>query len=161
MIKRYWVYILLVFSLSLNLGGIGAVAYYATRSGQFSGLSQTQERKYLSDYLNLTSEQRRTWREKGQVFWQEITAAVKQIQVHRETMVRTIFSENPDLAVIETERAEIARLQERIQQAAIRHMLDERGMLDSAQRETLAELLIRQGAAGASDEPFWRQPHRN
>jgi len=161
MIKRYWIYILLAFSLSLNLGGIGTAAYYAIRSGQFPGLSQSQERNvYLSDYLNLASEQRRIWREKGQIFWQETAAAWQQIQVRRETMVRSIFSGHPDPAVIEAERAAIAGLQEQIQRAAIRHMLDESTMLDFKQRNALAELLIRQGTLGALDAP-WRQSHRD
>jgi hypothetical protein len=161
MIKRYWIYILLAFSLSLNLGGIGAAAYYAIRSGHFPGLSQSQERnEYLSDYLNLASEQRRIWREKGQIFWQETAAAWQQIQVRRETMVRSIFSGHPDPAVIEAERAAIAGLQEQIQRAAIRHMLDESTMLDFKQRNALAELLIRQGTLGALDAP-WRQSHRD
>jgi hypothetical protein len=162
MIKKYWVYILLAFSLSLNLGGIGATAYHAIRSGHFPSLSQPQEPNvYLSDYLNLASEQRRIWREKGQIFWQEIAAAWPQIQVRREAMVRAIFSANPDPAVIEAERAAIGGLQEQVQRAAIRHMLDESAMLDSKQREALTELLIRQGTAGALDIFSWRQPHHD
>jgi hypothetical protein len=39
-------------------------------------------------------------------------------------------------------------------------MLDRNVMLDSKQREALAELLIRQGTARALDAP-WRQSHRD
>ena len=136
----------LVLSLLLNLGVVGAFGYHWLGNGEWRTLFGGTE-THLVYYLGLSEEQRQQWHEKEVDFMHELGATWQDIRVHRERMIREIFSEQPGPAVIEAERAAIARLQERQQRDVIRQLLAERAMLKPAQRTALAELLIRQEPA--------------
>jgi hypothetical protein len=70
--------------------------------------------------------------------------AGREIQVHRERLVREIFAAQPDASVVERERAAIFRLQQVQQRSVIEQLLKEREMLNAKQRLALADLLLRQ-----------------
>jgi Spy/CpxP family protein refolding chaperone len=153
---------ILALSLILNFAVIGTVAYYTFLYGHVPGFhngTNGNTNVHLSDYLDLSDEKRRIWREKSEGYKQELEADWREIQVHREKMIRAIFASQPDPKAIEAERAEIARLQEAIQRALIRHLLDEQGMLDERQRQILVELLLRQDFHPLREEPSRQAPH--
>lgn len=79
-------------------------------------------------------------------FVESLRESGRQIQAHRERMVREIMSAQPAPAVIERERSAIFALQEAQQRAVIAQLLKEREMLSPAQRAALAELLLAHGA---------------
>jgi hypothetical protein len=66
------------------------------------------------------------------------------VRIHRERMIRQIFSQQPDLAAIEADRAAISSLQEKQQRHIIAQLIEEQRILDATQREALAGLLIQQ-----------------
>jgi hypothetical protein len=151
--------IIFVLSLTLNFSVIGTVIYHLFRDGHIPGYghlsgfySGTNTKNHLSDYFDLSDDKRRVWREKSKEHEQELADSWQEIQGHRGKMIRAIFTAQPDLKIIEAERAEIARLQGVVQRALIQHMLDEQGMLDDRQRQVLAELLIRQNFTPTMDE---------
>ncbi len=152
MMKRHWLNTLLVFSLLLNVGVLGAVGYQAWQSSEWSGQHVDDKHGYLAEYLNLNAEQRQHWRGKEEKFLREMEADWEDVHVHRERMIREIFSQQPDLAAIEANRAAISSLQEKQQRHVIAQLMEEQRILDATQREALAELLIQQKPAGSLEE---------
>jgi Spy/CpxP family protein refolding chaperone len=150
--KRISIYLLLTLSLLLNVGVVAAVGYHflGDRGGAHGD-------GYLADYLGLTPEQRSMWREREENFMHDLGSAWSEIKSRRERMIREIFSDRPDTAVIEAERAAIARLQEEQQRQVIRQLMAEREMLEPRQRQALAELLIEQEPAGTLEEHLHRR----
>lgn len=138
--------LLLLISLLLNVGVVGAVAWRAWNS--FPGLPR---------YLRLDDAQLGRWRAAEARFLEGLAADTTEIRARRERMIREIFlSPTPDAAAIEAERAGIARLQDRQQQAVIRQLLAEREMLDPAQREKLARLLLSEPVGAGAFERLHR-----
>lgn len=150
--KRHWLYTLLGFSLLLNVGVLGAVGYQAWHSGEWPGLHVGDKHDHLAEYLKLSEEQRRQWREKEEKFLREMGSDWEEVRFHRERMIRQIFSQRPNLAAIEAERTVISLLQEKQQRHVIEQLMEEQRMLDATQREALAELLIQQKPAGSLEE---------
>ncbi len=151
--KRSGMQLVLVLSLLLNLGVIGAVGYRVVQHGQLPGvLGGNATEASLPDYLKLSAAQRRQWHELESGFLRELGADWQQIRPHREKMIREIFSDRPDRGRIEAEREVIAQLQARQQQRVIEQLLKERDILGPEQQRALAELLIRQAPAGTFEE---------
>lgn len=151
--KRLGMKLVLVLSLLLNLGVIGAVGYRIVQHGQLPGVfGGNATEAGLPDYLKLSAEQRRQWHELETAFLRELGADWQQIRSHRESMIREIFSDRPDRGRIEAERAVIAQLQAGQQQRVIEQLLKERDILDREQQRALAELLVRQAPAGTFEE---------
>lgn len=137
----------LAFSLLINVGVLGAAAYRATTSEDFPGLPR---------YLRLGAAQTQHWHAAEQDFLAQLGAGAAAIQAHRDRMIRAIFADPPDLALVDAERAAIATLQDEQQKRVIRQLLKERELLDPAQRERLAQLLLAQPAGPSSFERLHR-----
>lgn len=150
--KRHWLYTLLAFSLLLNVGVLGAVGYQAWQNGGWPGLHAGDKQDHLAEYLNLSEEQGRQWKAKEEKFLQKMSADWDDVRIHRERMIRQIFSQQPDLAAIEADRAAISRIQEKQQRHVIAQLMEEQRILNATQREALAGLLIQQKPAGSLEE---------
>jgi Spy/CpxP family protein refolding chaperone len=143
--------IALMLSLALNVGVLGAVAYRALvpAAAPAAGLN-------LPRHLQLSPEQLSHWQASETAFLGQLALAANDIRHHRDRLVRAIFSETGDLAAIETERATIARLQDEQQKLVIRQLLLERELLNPAQREQLARLLLAQPVGPSTLEQLHR-----
>ena len=139
----------LVISVMVNLGAVGA-AGYRVLVPHGSGATE------LASLLKLDAAQRTRWHNLEQNFVRELDAGWQEIARHREALVREVFSEQPNPARIEAERARIAELQTQQQQRVIAQFLQEREILSAAQRRELIELLLREEQAA----PRERQLHR-
>lgn len=104
----------------------------------------------VPEHLKLDRAQRERWHTMEQEFVKSLNDAGRQIQSHREPLVREIFSAQPDAAVIERERAAIFALQEAQQRSVIAQLLKEREMLNPEQRAALAELLLTRESHGVA-----------
>jgi hypothetical protein len=156
--KRPGMAFILILSLLLNLGVLGAVGYRAVQAGGLHGLLEGGAGEAdLPGQLKLNAGQRQRWEELERGFLRELALNWEKIRVHRETMIREIFSERPDSARVEAERAAIAQLQAEQQKQVIAQLLRERDVLDAAQRRALADVLIRQAPAGSLEERLHRQ----
>lgn len=143
----------LILSLLLNLGVIGAVGYAAVKRGELPVVFDLGAKDAnLPDYLKLSAEQRRQWRELEGGFLKELAADWREVRIHRENMINEIFSERADRGRIEAERAAVAQFQARQQQRVIDQLLKERDILDREQRRALAEILMRQAPSGTMEE---------
>lgn len=138
----------LLLSVLVNLGVVGAAGYRAfTGEGAAAG--------ELADRLHLDAQQRSRWHSLEDGFVRELDAGWKEIASHREKLVREAFSDTPDAARIEAERARIAQIQAQQQQRVIEQFLREREILNPQQRQALVELLLREEHA----PPRERQLH--
>ena len=91
--KRYWVYLLLAISLLVNVGVL-AGAWFQARQAQgatelaFFGMGHER----VPDYLKLDPAQREHWHAMEQDFVKTLNDADREIQTHRERLVREIFA---------------------------------------------------------------------
>lgn len=143
--------IALMLSLALNVGVLGAVAYRALVPAGASTAGVN-----LPRHLQLSPEQLSRWQASETAFLAQLAAAAHDIRLHRDRLVRAIFSETGDPAAIEAERAAIARLQDEQQKLVIRQLLLERELLNPAQREQLARLLLAQPVGPSTLEQLHR-----
>ena len=144
--KRYWVYLLLALSLLVNAGVLAGAWFQAWRAEGATELAffgMGHER--VPEYLKLDRTQRERWHALEQDFVKTLNDAGREIQTHRERLVREIFSAQVDASVIDRERASIFALQEAQQRSVIAQLLKEREMLSAEQRVALADLLLKQG----------------
>lgn len=149
--------LVLLLSILVNLGVIGALGWRAMQSGNGAPGAETQQTSAnLPGHLQLSDEQLRRWREAERAFLESLTASAVEIGTRRGRMIREIFSESPDAATIEAERAGIARLQEQQQRLVIAQLLAEREMLEPRQRELLAQVLLEQQAKATTFEQLHR-----
>lgn len=140
----------LVLSLLINLGVVGAVAYRATAPAAMP------PGESLPRHLQLSAEQLHRWHESEAAFLKQLGAGAEQIRVHRDRMIGAIFAETPDQAQVDAERTAIARLQEEQQKLVIAQLLRERELLQPAQRERLARLLLAQPVGPSTIEQLHR-----
>ncbi|MDP1655799.1 MAG: periplasmic heavy metal sensor [Hylemonella sp.] len=144
--------IALLLSLFINVGVLGAVAYRALvpASTPAAGLN-------LPRHLQLSAEQLQHWHASETAFLGQLEATATDIRQHRDRLVRAIFAENTDPTLIEAERTAIARLQDEQQKLVIRQLLAERALLNPAQREQLARLLLAQPVGPSTIEQLHRE----
>ena len=138
----------LILSVLLNLGVVGAAGYRALVQDR-SGATD------LASRLELDAAQRTRWHSLEQAFVRELDAGWQEIALQRETLVREVFSEQPDPARIEAARARIAEVQMQQQQRVIAQFLQEREILNADQRRKLVDVLLREEPAA----PRERQLH--
>lgn len=131
--------IALLFSVCLNIGALGAVAY---RSLMPAAVPQAGES--LPRYLQLSPPQREKWHALERGFLHQLAAGAEDIRSHRDRMIQAIFAEKPDATMIDAERAAIARLQDEQQKLVIQQLLSESALLEPRQRDLLARLLLAQ-----------------
>lgn len=135
--RRSGLFYALILSVLLNLGVVGAAGYRALSQGGFAAGD-------LADHLKLNAQQRSRWHDLEEPFMRELDAGWRDIAQHREQLIREVFSERPDPARIEAERARIAHLQALQQQRVIAQFLREREVLTAGQRRALVDLLLRE-----------------
>jgi Spy/CpxP family protein refolding chaperone len=145
--RRSGLFYALILSVLLNLGVVGAAGFKSLSGG--AGADD------VAGHLKLDAQQRARWREIEEPFMRELDAGWRDIAQHRERLIREVFSERPDAARIEAERARIAQLQALQQQRVIAQFLRERDILSARQRQLLVDLLLREGQPA----PVERQLH--
>jgi len=140
----------LVLSLLINLGVVGAIAYRsAVPAAAPAGES-------LPRHLQLSAGQLQRWHESEIGFLRQLGAGAEEIRVRRDRMIHAIFAESTDPALIERERTAIARLQDQQQKLVIEQLLRERELLLPAQRERLSQLLLAQPVTPSPIEQLHR-----
>ncbi|NDP39999.1 MAG: periplasmic heavy metal sensor [Rhodoferax sp.] len=152
--KRYWIYLLLAISLLVNVGVLAGAWFQVWRAQGATELAffgMGHER--VPDYLKLDGPQIERWHSMEQDFVKILQDVGSEIQIHRERLVREIFSAQPDASVVERERAAIFMLQEAQQRSVIEQLIKEREMLNAKQRLALADLLLKQYPRSAVGTP--------
>lgn len=144
--------IALALSLLINGGVLGAVVYRHLGAPA----STTVGSETLPRQLQLSPEQQQRWHAAEHGFLDQLQRNTHAIGEHRVRLVRAIFAEPVNAALIEAERSAIARLQDEQQKLVIRQLLLERDLLNPAQREQLARLLLAQPVGPTGVEQLHR-----
>ncbi|MBI2278284.1 MAG: periplasmic heavy metal sensor [Dechloromonas sp.] len=131
--------IALLFSICLNIGAFGAVAYRSLMPAAAPAGGES-----LPRHLQLSPPQLDKWHALERSFLQQLAAGAEDIRSHRDRMIQAIFAEQPDSTMIDAERAAIARLQDEQQKLVIRQLLSESELLNPRQRDRLVRLLLAQ-----------------
>ncbi|MDX9707794.1 MAG: periplasmic heavy metal sensor [Azospira sp.] len=139
---------LLAFSLLVNVGVFAAVAWRS--------LTVTETAPSLPQHLGLDARQLREWHAAEADFLARLAGGADAVRAHRDRMIAGIFSDAPDLARIDAERAAISRLQDEQQRLVVAQLLRERELLDATQRERLARLLMAQPVGPSAFERLHR-----
>ncbi len=142
--------IALALSFLVNLGVLGAVAYRTMVP------VTVPAGESLPRHLQLSAEQLRRWHESEAAFLKQLGAGADQIRAHRDRLIRAVFADKPDQTLIDRERTAIARLQDEQQKLMITQLLHERELLQPAQRERLAQLLLAQPVGPSAIEQLHR-----
>jgi Spy/CpxP family protein refolding chaperone len=142
----------LALSLLINAGVLVAVVYRGIAAPSAPAVGG----ETLPRQLQLSAQQREQWHAAEADFLRQLGATASGIRQHRDRLVRAIFAEASDAALIEAERAAIARLQDEQQKLVIRQLLLERELLNPTQREQLAQLLLAQPVGPGTIEQLHR-----
>lgn len=149
--------VVLVLSLLVNLGVLGAIGYRALWPGAMRHEAGAANGfPGLARYLSLSESQQRRWREAETAFIGQLADGDREILHRRNRLIEHIFDEAPDATRIEAGREAIARLQDERQRIVIEQLLREREILDAGQRERLAQLLRSQPAGASGFEQLHR-----
>jgi Spy/CpxP family protein refolding chaperone len=152
--KRYRLQLLLALSLLINVGVIaGAWLQWSRPEAAIERAWFGMGHRQVPEYLRLDAAQRERWHTMEQDFVKALNATARDIQSHRERLVREILSAAPDALVIERERTAIFALQEAQQRSVIEQLLKEREMLSPQQRIALADLLLEQASRDGDVAP--------
>ncbi|WP_029132234.1 periplasmic heavy metal sensor [Sedimenticola selenatireducens] len=156
MIKRYIMPVILVLSLFINVGVIASVV--GRTAGDLFGAKAIQHgHTALANHLELDQRQFSQWRSNEQVFLSELKNSWAIIRNNRELMIREIFSDDPDIAEIESLRDEIAEQQSIQQHVVIDQLMRERQILNQRQRNMLEDLLITQYPLASIEQMMIRE----
>jgi len=133
---------LLAVSLLINLGVLVAVLG-SQLAGDGLPMPSGGQNSLTRD-LQLSSQQLQRWHDAEAPFLALLRASSEAIGEQRDRLIRGIFAAETDAAGIEAARMRIAELQGEQQRLVIEQLLREREILEPAQRERLATILLSQ-----------------
>ena len=133
---------LLAVSLLVNLGVLVAALWSQLASDGLPVPSGAQTS--LTRDLQLSSQQLQRWHDAEAPFLALLRASSEAIGEQRDRLIHGIFAAETDAAGIEAARVRIAELQGEQQRLVIEQLLREREILEPAQRERLATILLSQ-----------------
>jgi len=141
--KRNWLLYLVIFSLALNLGTIGALVY-----GRWSHPPTPPDRPGLGflrllHSLNLDEQQRGLLEQHFPGHRQQLTALRRQIAVERQKLVELLNQAHPQEAEVAAQITVINNLQNALEQEMARFLLTVKENLRPDQQEVLMEQVRR------------------
>lgn len=141
--KRNWLLYLVIFSLALNLGTIGALVYF--RYQPSPGLPPMDEGKpprglfgFLHS-LNLDPEQQKLLKQCFPPHRQQIKTLRQQLQQQRQRLYDLINQPQPNEAEIAAQITAINNIQNALEQETARFILEVKGHLRPEQQEVLLQ----------------------
>lgn len=127
----------LTLSVLFNLGVLGALGWQ-----QLAGyLAPAPAEALLVRELQLDDEQRQRWVNSEEPFLRQLNKFSLAIQQQRDQLIENIFAEQLDHERIAAAQSALAERQNQQQQLVIEQLLREREILNSTQRQRLAQLL--------------------
>ncbi len=163
--KRDWLLYLVVFSLALNAGTIGAVAYlrYQDRQAAREEAGPPPFRELLGR-LNLKPEQRQTLRRLVPEHQRRLREMRQELRAKRQELLNLMKAEPlPAWPAVQGKVREISRLQGQLEEEVVQHLLRLQQHLDAEQRAAMAAFLEQRFAAfpagrGPGRGGRWRGP---
>lgn len=164
--KRDWLLYLVVFSLALNVGTIGAFAYLRYYDRQVVAQEELPPppfREFLRR-LNLKPEQRQTLRNLVPEHQRRIREMRQELRAKRQELVNLMKAEPlPAWPPVQIKIREISGLQGRMEEEMVQHLFRLQQYLDAEQRAAMAAFMEQRFAAfhggrGPGRGGRWRGP---
>jgi len=154
--KRDWLLYLVIFSLALNLGTIGTLAYLRWQSPPAPPpppkAAPLPFHKLLEE-LNLDPQQRQTLRKLVPGHFRQVLDLERNVAKQRRELFDLFKQENPpDWQTVQAKLREIGNLQLRLEEEKVSHLLELQKNLTAEQRRLLVTNLERRLA------PLWERP---
>jgi len=147
---------ILILSLLLNASMLVSATYTHYNQSRHEtrplacGLQKSGDQVHncLFEQLSLKPDQLRTMQQKASTFHTDLNRKGLEIGQKRSFLVNLMRAANPDAKAIDSNIAQINLLQLNIQQIAVAHMLEFKGMLDKDQQKKFLDLIDRAMAKG-------------
>uniref|UniRef100_A0A7C5AL78 Periplasmic heavy metal sensor n=1 Tax=Desulfobacca acetoxidans TaxID=60893 RepID=A0A7C5AL78_9BACT len=146
--KRDWLLYLVLFSLALNVGTIGTLAYLRWQDGKVAAPATTGERlpfRELLAQLKLDDQQRQALGRMASGHWRQVRNFRQELARCRQELF-TLMKQDPlpEWPLVEAKVREISNLQLRMEEEMVRHLLEMQRHLRPEQRQMLLAHLERQ-----------------
>jgi Spy/CpxP family protein refolding chaperone len=144
--KRNWLLYLVIFSLALNLGTIGAFAYLRYQDRQGVAGKEEPQPVGLRDLwlaLRLDQEQRQTLGRLAPEHRQRIHQLRREMMAKRQELFNLLKGENPQWSAIQAKIREISAKQGQLEEEVARFLLECKRHLRPEQQEAFINLVDR------------------
>ncbi len=134
----------LALSVLLNLSMLAAAGYkYLSQRHSWTSPFGTRmpSDRFLFEELVLSPAQTKTMREKAIPFRAEIDRQRTGIIARRKALIELLRSDHPDKEAIDAMIAQISTMQQSMQQAIARQMLDQKALLNPEQQKAFFDLI--------------------
>lgn len=142
--RRDWLLYLVVFSLALNVGTLGALFYFRYHDGK-AALRETSPPPPMREILgrlNLRPEQRQTLASLAPEHRRRLRGMRQELLARRRELVALLKAEPlPAWPLIQDKVREISSLQGQLEEEVVQHLLKVQQVLDADQRTAMAALL--------------------
>lgn len=159
--KRDWLLYLVIFSLALNFGTIGAFVYlrYQDREQRlYHGMPPPLAMRALWGALKLEDSQRQALRGLLPEHRSKIAEIRKALFLKRQELFDLLKGETPDMSEVRVKIGEISTLQGELEEEQVRFLLEIRKGLKPEQKVAFLDLLqgrLNQALAGYCGPPGW------
>jgi Spy/CpxP family protein refolding chaperone len=139
--KRDWLLYLVIFSLALNMGTIGTLAYMHWHSRPEPPPppeSAPLPFRQLLRELNLDPQQRQVFKEMAPAHWRKVRELQEELAQQRQELFALIRQENlPEWTPVQIKIREIGNLQVQLEEEKVHHLLVVQKHLHPEQRQML------------------------
>jgi Spy/CpxP family protein refolding chaperone len=160
--KRNWLLYLVIFSLALNFGTIGAFAYlrYQDRGQRlYHGMPPPLPMRALWGALKLDDSQRQAVHRLLPEHWGKIGEIRGALFLKRQELFDLLKGENPAMSAVRAKIGEISALQGQMEEEEVRFLLEIRKGLKPEQKVAFLDLIQRRlNQAGPFHPPGWPGP---
>lgn len=145
--KRDWLLYLVLFSLALNVGTIGTLAYMRYQDRGEAAIKQEQEppplpMRELWRRLNLDQEQRQHLRQRAPEHFRRIRALRAELAEKRRELLGLLRAEEPPAwPAVQAKIREISDRQGKLEEEMVRHLLEIQKQLRPEQKAVFVSLL--------------------
>jgi Spy/CpxP family protein refolding chaperone len=163
-VKRNWLLYLVIFSLALNFGTIGAFVYlrYQDREQRlYHGMPPPLPMRALWGALKLEDSQRQALRGLLPEHRSKIAEIHNALFPKRQELFDLLKGETPDMPAVRVKIGEISALQGELEEEQIRFLLEIRKGLKPEQKVAFLDLIqhrLNQTLAGSWGPPGWPGP---
>ncbi len=144
--KRNWLLYLVIFSLALNFGTIGAFAYLYYQERQTAVAKEEAKPVGLRELwlaLRLDPEQRQALRKLAPEHRGQVARIRQELKGKRQELFELLKAENPDWSAIQAKIKEISAQQSRLEEEVVRFLLECRKHLRPEQQAAFVSLVER------------------
>jgi Spy/CpxP family protein refolding chaperone len=144
--KRNWLLYLVIFSLALNFGTIGAFAYWRYQDRQAAMGKEVPGPMGLRDLwlaLKLDKEQRQTLRRVAPEHRRQVGQLRQEMMGKRQELFDLLKGEKPDWSAIQAKIREISAQQGRLEEEVVRFLLECKKHLKPEQQAAFISLVER------------------